>query len=460
MTSKTLIILAGAAAVVAAGAYVVSTGRSGGVSSAGVAGTALLFPELDAKGDSVTSITIRSGGNETLIRKLDKGRWGIASRDDYPAEVEKVQQLVQALAQAKVAETKTSKAELYDRLGVQDSDAAGSSSTLVILKAGETAVASLILGNAPTTRGDNPMQAPLPGVFARRAGEAQAVLLDKNIEAPKEPIGWMKTDVLSLEGQRVKSAVLRQAASAEKPGKDGEPPTPAQAAETLTLVKEKPDAPGFTVAGIPEGRMLRTPTAPAPIATVLSYVTIEDAAAAKVVEGLTPATDAEFRTFDGLVIAAKLYKKDAEHWLTLGASYEAPPKPEVPADAAGGDAKADAEEASSTEGKSTEATSAEVTSTEAKPTEAKPDPKAEAEKAYAETATRVQKEAADLNARLSAWAYRIPDFKARQIGTRLEELLVPVETTPAPAGAPAGTPPDAPAQPLIFPRPEGGAAPK
>ncbi len=429
MTSKTLLVLAGAAAVIAGGAYLVWSGRSGGVSSGSIGAAAALFPDLESKGDSVTSITVRSGGKDTIVHRLDKGKWGIASREDYPADMEKVHALVMALAQARIAEEKTSKPEYYERLGVQDPDATASTATLVTLKADQASLASIIIGNNPTTRGDNPMQAPLPGVFARKAGEARAVLLDKAIEVPKDAASWMKTDILTLDGQRVKRAVLAHAASEGKPAtKEGAPAVDAKPAETLTLSKDTPEATGFSVAELPQGRALRTPTAPAPIATVLSYVTIEDAAAAKAVEGLTPATVGTFETFDGLVMEAKVFEKDGGSWLTLAARYVAPPKPEVPQEA-----------------KPDEAKPSEAKPSEAKPGEAKPDAQAEADKAYAATAEKVQKEVAELNARLAPWAFKIPDFKARQMQTRVEDLLIPLQPADGGAGdAPSAPPPRPP----------------
>lgn len=438
MTAKSLAILAGVAGVIAVGAYLVATSRSGGVSSEATGGGALVFPDLAGKGDSVTAISVRTGGQETLVHKLDKGAWGISSRDDYPADVEKIRKIVQDLAQAKIAEAKTSKPELYERLGVQDADAKDSKSTLLTLKAGDAPVASIIIGNTPATRGDNPMAAPLPGVFARKAGDAQAVLLDKAIELPTGAAGWMKTDVLSLDGQRVNSAVFKQSAEPGGESKDGQPPSGPKPEEMFTLVKDRPSDPGFSVASMPAGRTLRTPTAPAPIATVLSYVTIDDAAAAKVVDGLTPVSVGTFKTFDGLVVESKLFVKDSKNWLTLAASYEAPPMPEVPAEATKDESKK--EEGKPDEGKKDEIKPA--------------DPKVEAEKKYKETAEKVQKEVADLNARLKPWAFQIPDFKAKQIRTRLEDLLAPPVETPATGDAPGQPAAPQPSTPLIFPQPK------
>lgn len=410
MTSKTLVILAGSALLIGIGAYVVTSGRSGGVGTALSGGKTLMFPELAARGDGVTSITVRTGAEEVVVQKAEQagggGAWVLASRGGYPADLEKVRNLVEALSQVKIAETKTSKPESYGRLGVQDVDAPGSGSTLVTLKAGPEVAASMIVGLTPTTRGDVPMQQALPGVFARKAGEAQAVLLEKNIEVPKGVTGWMKSDILALEAQRVRSAVLVQAAEAVASGAAADAPE-----ETLKLSKQAPEDANFEVEAIPAGRALRSPNAPGPIATVLSYVTIEDAAPISTVEGLTPVSKGTFKTFDGVVIETRLFTRDGKAWLTLAASYEAPPMPEVP------------------------------TAPEAAEGPEPADPKAEAEKRYQETAERAQKEVQDLQAKLSAWAFQLPDFKAKQMRTRVEDLLAPAAAEqPAPGGAtvPAG----------------------
>lgn len=460
MTSKTLVILAGATIVIAGGAYLVSSSRSGGVASAVSGGNQALFPELEVKGDGVTAIRIRSGADETLVHKTDKG-WTIASRDDYPADLEKVRALVAALAGARIAETKTSKPDFYERLGVQDVDVVGSTATLVTLQGGDAPLASLIVGVAPTTRGDTPMPGPLPGVFARKAGDAQVVLLDKNIEVPKGAMGWIKTDVLALDGARVQSALYKHAAEPAGEAVNGQPAPAAKPEATLTLNKSVQGGSSFEVAEVPEGRALRSPTAPAPIATVLSYVTIEDAASAKVVEGLTPVSVGTFKTFDGLVVTAKLFVKDAKNWLTLAATYEAPPRPEVEPEEETEKPKPEeskSEGAKPDETKRDETKRDETKKDETKKDETKPDPKAEAERVYNETAAKVQKEVADLNARLGGWAFQIPDFKAKQLRTRVEDLLVELAPTEAaqPAGSDGSGSPGAPGPGPVTAPPGGG----
>lgn len=410
MNAKTLIILALVAAALGGLALWLSSSRS----PASVSGeaSAPLFPGLLEKTAGVKVIEVRRGDQVvTLQRGESPDVWTIDQRDAYPADAQRVSEVVNALVRSVVAETKTSNPEYYARLGVAEPDQSSESSTLVTLKGeSESVLASVILGKSAQGDVQDPMDFSRParkGVYARRAGEPQALLLADAIPVPDSPSGWMKTDIFTLDQSRITASTLTHAS----------PP------QTLTFTRTGDDASSWNLGEKPADRELRSTGVLGPIATLLSYVTIDDAAGRDVVAGLQPASTLKTMTREGLIVTAKLYDKEGANWLTLSAEFDAdiaqpltPPPASVSGDAGTG-----------------------------------PE---ELEKQNRERNDQTAKEAEQINARVQSWAFRLPDFKARQFRSTLDELLAapkPVESAPSSSPAPDSSAPDAP---LIFPSAE------
>ena len=106
-----------------------------------------LFPELLTRINDVTEVKGTSvEGSYTL--QLRDGRWVVKEKDAYPADTDKVRQLLFGLGQLRRVEPKTSNPELYDQIGVQDVDAKGAVSLQIKLSdaKGKT-LAEIIVGS-------------------------------------------------------------------------------------------------------------------------------------------------------------------------------------------------------------------------------------------------------------------------------------------------------------------------
>lgn len=399
MNTKVLATLAAAGIGVALVATLVGGGGSSSAPAGGGA-SAALFPTFNTDVAGLTSLRIVRGDVTTTIAKAESGAWSIAERDGYPADPEKVRSLLVSLADARIAERKTSDPANYPRLGVED-PAPGNSAALVELRSGEKPFAALIVGRAPGEAVDfsDPGARARPGVFVRRAGEAATALLEKAIDIPAGPAGWMNQEILRLDRERTREAAFA------RPEREGAP------AESFRILRDSPAGETFRLEPMPEGRTLRSPGALDPIATLLAFVTADDVARASSLDGIAPETTATFSTFDGLTLTATISRKDGVGYATFAASHTPVPAAAPPADA-----------------------------TDAQKREAQA--KADADN------QRVAKEAQDLNARLSGWAFKLPDFKLQQFATTLGSLLAEPaaagETQPSAETAPPETP-------LIFP---------
>ena len=135
--------------------------------------------------------------------------------------------------------------------------------------------------------------------------------------------------------------------------------------QTLDIFKSAPDQPNYSVAEIPEGRDLQYPGVANVIGNVLRNLQLEDVAAASADAG-TPEIRTQFDTFDGLVITAEGYRDRRRRLARVLCRHRL---------------------------------------------------------AIQFTGRATAAEAQAINARVSGWRYRIPEYQYSQIGRRIEDLL-------------------------------------
>ncbi|NYZ15074.1 DUF4340 domain-containing protein [Azospirillum sp. RWY-5-1] len=297
MQTKTLLVLGLATAAAVAGAGWALNHQPEVRTEIATGGP--LFPALMNQVNDVTRIDLVSAkGVATLAR--DGERWIVLQKDGYPADANLVKAAVVGVAQATIVDARTALPDLYDRIGVQDPDAKGATSTRLTLGAGDAPLASLILGNEAARGG--PGQAST--LYVRKAGEAQSWLVRgpaERLEA--DPMRWVDRTVPRLPRERLASVEIRQPDGTE-----------------LRLSRASPTEPAFTATGLPEGAQ---PKASAIDETTgaLGYLSFED------VGKTDPAwfkdgTTAVFRSFDGMVLTVRQARREDARWLTFDAAFD------------------------------------------------------------------------------------------------------------------------------------------
>jgi hypothetical protein len=202
--------------------------------------------------------------------------------------------------------------------------------------------------------------------YVRLADDSQSYLIDHNPDLPDDPAEWVTPLVLDIEGLRIQRIEIRHANG-----------------DTLTLSKDSMDQSNFDVANIPEGRELQYPGVANVTGNVLRDLRLEDVASTDG-EEFVPDVTTTFYTFDGLAIMAQGRLIDEEGWLVFSANVsEAAPPPSETDDSA-----IDVE---------------------------------------LESITDPADEAAEINARLGGWRYRIPSYKYNQMTRRIDDLLQTAE---------------------------------
>jgi len=319
-----------------------------------------LVPDLDAALGDLERVVVTKANGE-IVATLEKrpDNWVVADKNGYVANAAKLRQALKALSEAHIVEQKTANPELYARLGVEDLTAANAAGVSVALTAAGRELPTIILGNAEGSKFR----------YARRAGEAQSYLIDRNPDVPRAAAQWVDSVVIDVRGDRVREVTITHG--------DG---------EVIHISKESPELANYEVAGVPKGRELSYPGVANVIGSSLRELSLEDVAPAAAAPDKP--TIVEYRTFDGLVVRVTGTKVDDQDWITLEASVDEARAAAAAPPAAAADGAPPAEGAASA------------------PPAA--DPKAEA---------------ARINAKVGGWRYKIAGYQYDQMTRHMADLL-------------------------------------
>jgi hypothetical protein len=297
MQTKGLIALIAAALVVAAVSIMLTLGGPRGADDAG-AGQAVLANLKDRIGDVATLKITGAGGNVTLQRQSQG--WTIAEKGGFPADPAKIRQVLLGFSELKLVEPKTSSADSYARLDVEDPGKEGGHARLVeIDDAGGGKLGELIVGKRRPDR----LGSGADGLYVRRPGAAQSWLAQGSVDLPAETKDWLDKKIVSIAPGRVATVTFTHA--------DG---------STLILKRDKEDA-KFAVDGAPADTKFKNDAALAEPAGVLDGLELSDARpAAEIVFPTDGVSRAQWVTFDGLTITAETFEKDGTSWVRFTAS--------------------------------------------------------------------------------------------------------------------------------------------
>jgi len=292
MRTGTSLVLAAAGAVVLALGIVYSGGPVG--ETAQTLQGRLAFPDLTPKLADATQLEIHHGAVTMHLTRGAKdagGQWGVADRAGYPAQPDKVHQLLVALTELRLDAARTADPAQYGRLGVAD-PGKGSDSTLVrVLDGKGGTIAALIVGHARAAQRGN-----ADTLYIRRPGEAQSWLADGKVLVSVDTQDWLDRTIVDIDPKKIAGVTAtRGNASVAFARKDG----------TLTLIAPA-DHPKIDTSKVDD------------VASALSSLTLEDVQKAPAPG--TPFGHSVFTTTDGLTLAADVSKAGPAVWATFTAS--------------------------------------------------------------------------------------------------------------------------------------------
>lgn len=297
MRAKGLIVLSAVTVAAVLAAVFLSIGGQRPVSASVSSGPVL--PEVAQRPAAVARIALVRGETKTTLMHRDD-RWVVEEKGGYPADQGKVGRLLAGLAKLAYAEPKTSRADLYTRLDLDDPDKKGAKSTLVtIAEASGSLLGELIVGKQRPDElggGDN-------GVYVRRPGNPQSWLAHGTVDPTGNAVSWLDRKLIDVPDARVKSVVLTQP--------DG---------SKLTIGRDKPEDP-FRLADLPAEKKLKSETALAEPAGTLGGLDLADVQPAKDLDLAGAGVGhAQYAGFDGLTVTIDFVEKNGATWARFSAT--------------------------------------------------------------------------------------------------------------------------------------------
>ncbi|HWY94162.1 MAG TPA: DUF4340 domain-containing protein [Steroidobacteraceae bacterium] len=198
MSRQRFITLLVVAALAISGALYLSAQRNVRRDTHGAA----LIPTLAGELNTVTALSVRRGSAAPTVMLHEKdGRWTVAERGDYPADVAKLRKLLLALSDAKIVEEKTSNPANFAVIGVEDpsSPTATGAEISVTARDGKHAV---IIGK-PVGGGN----------FARRSGDNASYSVEPGISFETEPRFWIDSRLLDVAVAGIQRIEVKPAAA-------------------------------------------------------------------------------------------------------------------------------------------------------------------------------------------------------------------------------------------------------
>ena len=141
-------------------------------------GRGLVFPELMAKINDVTELTIESTG-ETVTLVRQENHWGVKEKNHYPAALDKVKSALVGISELRFREPKTNNPDLYGKLGLQDQTKEGSRATLVTIQTNQNQEAAKLLIGDQRPAKENPS---LSEIYVRNPDDSQAWLVTGKLQ--------------------------------------------------------------------------------------------------------------------------------------------------------------------------------------------------------------------------------------------------------------------------------------
>jgi hypothetical protein len=257
------------------------------------------FPNLAAKLNEADKISIVSNKAKFTIARTAKG-WGIVEKAGYPVAFDKVKSALVGLAELKLLEGKTTDPARHARLELENPDSVDAKSKRIEVRAGEQLLASGVIGK----RNPNLFGEGGGGTYLRRGEDAQAWLAEGEITLGAAPNDWLIRDIVNLQEEDVRRAVIRQP--------DG--------AEVVVHRAEKKQK-DLTVDNIPSGRKVKQSDANG-LAGGLWRLTFEDVKPASEIQFPDKLYTADYESFDGLRVRVEMTMVGKVVWGRFSASTD------------------------------------------------------------------------------------------------------------------------------------------
>jgi hypothetical protein len=258
-------------------------------------GRGLLLPGVGERINAVSRVTIQAGSDVDVTLQRAGEQWQIAELQGYPADFERLRELLAALAQASILEPKTDNPAYYERLGVQDPSDETPGAVRVAFDL-ENERLAVIVGKAASGR---------DGQYVRLDGEARSLLIDRELDVPFETIDWAGREIVDVASADVSEVEIIHP--------DG---------SWILASRQTAADTDFVLENLPEGREAVSSWSVNSLGGALAALRMDSVTAA----AEEPPEDAvrfRFLTFAGLEYTGEAWQNEAGHWVHLRAAVPA-----------------------------------------------------------------------------------------------------------------------------------------
>ncbi|MEM7043316.1 MAG: DUF4340 domain-containing protein [Pseudomonadota bacterium] len=308
MTPKTFIGLAALTVFATAGAVVAVINQPTTGPVAHVDEPA--FPELRAGPDRVAKVTIQTKDGTITLNRTSPETWTSPDRFDYPAANDKIARLVRQLNDMRLIEAKTSNAERYGRLEVEDMTEEANSRLIRLEDDGGQVLAEALIGK----RLFRLTGSASSGTYVRRPGENQSWLASGGFDLEPEVEAWLDQIVVEIDREEVSTVDIALAEGG------GYSVSRAKAGDELQFDN------------LAEGEALKADASIIELASALTSVRLAAVKPSADVVWPADAYVVRYRTFDGLELTVRLALIDDEPWATFAATPGTLPEDAAAAD--------------------------------------------------------------------------------------------------------------------------------
>ncbi|MGI9436710.1 MAG: DUF4340 domain-containing protein [Geminicoccaceae bacterium] len=276
------------------------------------------FPTLRAEPDAVAKITIQTMGGSVTLTRSSPETWIAPDRYEYPAAAEKISKLVRQLNDMRLIEPKTSNADRYARLEVEDL-VDESKSRLIRLEDGQgNVLAEALIGKRLLKLTGTQSS----GTYIRRPGESQSWLASGSFDLEPEIEIWLDQLIVEIDRDQIARIEV----------------TPIEGDGYVVLRESNEAEP--VIEGLAEGETLKADSNLAQLTSVLTSVTLADVQPKGEVAWPDARHQVKVRTFGGLDLTIELVLVDDKPWATFSAAIAALPEDPALADALNQEAEA------------------------------------------------------------------------------------------------------------------------
>jgi competence protein ComGF len=149
----------------------------------------LFIPKLRNEFNKITKITLQHGKNIATLNKTEDGKWRVAEKHNYSANMADLRKMLLYLSQSELRERKTNNPEQFNRLGLDDLQG-----NQVTIYAEEKVLYKLVLGN---------LNKDSNATYVRFADDNQTYKASGELQFNANPDKWLDFNFISIEPERV-----------------------------------------------------------------------------------------------------------------------------------------------------------------------------------------------------------------------------------------------------------------